>query len=106
MKPSVFSTEISDLLPSAIGREQCMVVAMALAAQTPAEISEALLRTCTDAEIPPGHLLCLLIQFCAVRDLFCFFLGAGRFRLWLETHFFESLLPKPSQSVVDVDAVL
>ena len=39
----------------------------------PVEISEDLLRTCTDAEEPPRPLPCLLIRVCAVRDLFCLF---------------------------------
>ena len=79
---SLFIYELTDFYPNDIFIGVVNILntsvthSVALTAQTPAEISKALLRTCTDAEYPPRPLSYLLSKVCAIRDLFCLFLRA------------------------------
>ncbi|WP_156485260.1 hypothetical protein [Synechococcus sp. MIT S9508] len=50
MKPSVFSAEISDLLPTYVNQEQCLVAAVDLYRLHPSRNFRGPIRTCTDAE--------------------------------------------------------
>ena len=75
---SLFIYELTDFYPNDIFMglltfSTPRLPAVVLTAHTPAEISEALVRICTDIEEPTRPLPCMLIQVCAVRDLFCLF---------------------------------
>ena len=79
---------------------------VAVIAYNPVEISKAPLRTCTDAEGPPRPLACLLIQVCAVRDLFCFFLSAVDGWSWTSMPGGQPALLKTRQEMKPEEAVV
>jgi len=91
---------VIDVLNTSVARS------VALTAQTPAEISVALLRTCKEAKRPPCPLACLLIQVCAVRDLFRVFLSAVDGWSWTSMPGGQPALLKTRQEMKPEEAVV